>query len=62
MSNHLASAVQHLKEVGNNQQNFIIKALVARKISCSKDSPCDFAYENELLKVKLEESEKRILF
>ena len=62
MSNHLASAVQHLKEVSNNQQNFVIKALVARKISCSKDSPCDFAYENELLKVKLEESEKRILF
>ena len=54
--------VQYLKEVSNDQQNLIIKALDARKICCSKDSTCNFAYENELLKVRLEESEKRILF
>ena len=41
MSNHLALAVQHLKEISNNQQSFIIKALAARKSSCSKDSTCD---------------------
>ena len=29
---------------------------------CSKDSTCNFAYENEFLKVRLEESEKQILF
>ena len=34
----------------------------SRKICCSKDSACNFACENELLKVRLEESEKRILF
>ena len=34
----------------------------ARKICCSKDSTCNFAYESELLKVRLEESEKRISF
>ena len=62
MSNYLTSVAQHLKEVSNDQQNFIIKALDARKICCSKDSTCTFAYENELLKVRLEESEKRILF
>ena len=62
MSNYLTSVVQHLKEVSNNQQNFLIKALDARKHCCSKDSTCNFAYENELLKVRLEESEKRILF
>ena len=62
MSNYLTSVVQHLKEVSNNHQNLIIKALGARKICCSKDSTCNFAYENELLKVRLEESEKRILF
>ena len=33
-----------------------------RKICCSKDSTFNFAYENELLKIKLEESEKRISF
>ena len=62
MSNYLTSVVQHLKEVSNNQQNFLIKALDARKHCCSKDSTCNFAYENELLKVRLEESEKQILF
>ena len=62
MSNFLTSVVQHLKEVSNDQQSFIIKAMDARKICCSKDSTCNFAYENELLKVRLEESEKRILF
>ena len=34
----------------------------SRKICWSKDSACNFACENELLKVWLEESEKRILF
>ena len=34
----------------------------ARKIYCSKESTCNFAYENELLKVRVEESKKRILF
>ena len=34
----------------------------AGKICCSKDSTFNFAYENELLKIKLEESEKRMLF
>ena len=62
ISNYLTSVAQHLKEVSNDQQNLIIKALDARKICCSKDSTCNFAYENELLKVRLEESEKRILF
>ena len=56
MSNYLTSVVQHLKEVSNDQENFIIKALDARKICCSKDSAYNFAYENELLKVKLEEA------
>ena len=59
---YFTSVVQHLKEVSNNQQNFIIKALDAGKICCSKDSTCNFARENELLKVRLEESEKRISF
>ena len=62
MSSYLTSVVQHLKEVNNDQQNFIIKALEARRICCSKDSTCNFANQNELLKVRLEESEKRILF
>ena len=34
----------------------------ARKIYCSKESTCNFAYESELLKVRVEESKKRILF
>ena len=59
---YFTSVVQHLKEVSNDQQNFIIKALDAGKICCSKDSTCNFACENELHKVKLEESEKRISF
>ena len=62
MSNYLTSVVQHLKEVSNNHQNLIIKALGARKICCSKDSTCNFAYENELLKVRQEDSKKQILF
>ena len=62
MSNYLISVLQHLKEVSNDRQNFIIKTLDARRICCSKDSTCNFAYEKELLKVRLEESEKRILF
>ena len=33
-----------------------------RRICCSKDLARNIAYENELLKVRLEESEKRILF
>ena len=53
---------QHLKEVSNDQQNLIIKTLEVRKICCSKNSTCILAYENELLKVRLEESKKRILF
>ena len=57
MSNYLTTVVQYLKEVSNNQQNFLIKALNARKICCSEDSTCNFAYENELLNVRLEESE-----
>ena len=32
ISNYLTSMAQHLKEVSNNQQNLIIKALDARKI------------------------------
>ena len=62
MSNYFTSVVQYLKEVSNDQQNSIIKALDARKICCSKDSTCNFAYENELLKVILDESQKRKLF
>ena len=62
MSAYFTSVVQHLKEVSSDQQNFIIKALDARKICCSKDSTCNFAYKDELLKVRLEESEKRISF
>ena len=62
MSNYLTSGVQHLKEVSNDQQTFIVKAFDPRKICCSKDSTCNFAYENELLKFRLEESKKRILF
>ena len=62
MSAYFTSVVQHLKEVSNDQQNFIIKALDARKICFSKDSTCKFPYENELLKVRLEESKKRISF
>ena len=58
LSSYLTSVTQHLKEVSNDQQNLIIKALDARKICCSKDSTCNFAYENELLKVRLEESKK----
>ena len=57
MSNYLTTVVQYLKEVSNNQQNFLIKALNAGKICSSEDSTCNFAYENELLKVRLEESE-----
>ena len=62
MSAYFASVVQHLKEVSSDQQKFIMKALDARKICCSKDSTSNFAYENELLKVRLEENEKRISF
>ena len=62
MSAYFTSVVQHLKEVSSDQQNFIIKALDARKICCSIYSTCNFAYDNELLKVRLEESEKRISF
>ena len=62
MSTYFTSVVQHLKEVSNDQQNFIIKALDARKNFFSKDSTCNFAYENELLKVRLEESKKQISF
>ena len=58
MSAYFTSVVQHLKEVSNDQQNFIIKALDARKICFSKDSTCKFLYENELLKVRLEETKK----
>ena len=60
MSAYFTSVVQHLKEVSSDQQNFIIKALDARKICCSKDSTCNFAYDNELLKIRLGESEKGI--
>ena len=62
MSAYFTSVVQNLKEVSNNQQNFIIKALDARKICCSKDSTCHFAYENELFKVRLEESKNQRSF
>ena len=54
--------VQYLKEASNDQQNLIIKALDARKICCSKDSTCNFAYVNELLKVMLDEGEKGKIF
>ena len=54
--------ILNLKEVSSDQQNFITKALDARKICCSKDLTCNFTYENELLKVRLEESKKRISF
>ena len=57
MSNYLTTVVQYLKEVSNNQQNVLIKALNAGKICSSEDSTCNFAYENELLNVRLEESE-----
>ena len=59
MSAYFTSVVQHLNEVCNDQQNFIIKAVDARKICCSKDSTCNFAYDNEFLKVRQEESQKR---
>ena len=62
MSAYFTSVVQYLIEVSRDQQNFIIKALDARKICCSKYSTCNFAYDNELLKVRLEESQKRISF
>ena len=62
MSAYFTSVVQNLKEVSNNQQNFIIKALDARKICCSKDSTCHFAYKNELFKVRLEESKNQRSF
>ena len=62
MSAYFTSVVWHLKEVSSNQQNFTIKALDARKICCSKDSICNFAYDNELLKVRLEDSTKWISF
>ena len=62
MSAYFTSVVQYLIEVSRDQQNFIIKALDARKICCSIYSTCNFAYDNELLKVRLEESEKRISF
>ena len=58
MSAYFTSMVQHLKEVSSNQQNFIIKALNARKTCHSKDSTCNFACGNELLKVRLEERAK----
>ena len=59
MSAYFTSVVQHLKKVSSDQQNFIIKALDARKVCCSKYSACNFAYENELLQVRLEEREKK---
>ena len=43
ISDYFTSVVQNLKEVSNDQQNFIIKALDARKICCSNDSTCHFA-------------------
>ena len=49
MSAYFTPVVQHLKEVSSDQQNFIVKALDARKVCCSKDPTC---------KVRLEESEK----
>ena len=62
MSAYFTSVLQHLKKESNDQQNFIIKALDASNIFCSKDSNCNFDYEKELLKVRLEEREKGILF
>ena len=62
MSACFPSVVQHLKEVSSGQQNFIFKALDAKKFCCSQDSTRNFAYENELLKVRLDESEKRKSF
>ena len=59
MSAYFKSVVQHLKEVSSDQKKLL---LIYYKIFCSKDSTCNFAYENELLKVRLEESEKRISF
>ena len=55
---YFTSVEQHLKEVSNDQQHFITKALDAGEICCSKGSTCNFACENELLKIRLEESEK----
>ena len=43
MSAYCTSVEQHIKEVSSNHQNFIIKALDARKISCSKHSTCNSA-------------------
>ena len=62
MSGYFTSVVQHLKDVSSYQQDFIIKAVDARKIWCSEGSTCNFAYKNELLKFRLDESEKRIPF
>ena len=38
MSACFPSVVQHLKEVSSGQQNFIFKALDAKKFCCSQDS------------------------
>ena len=62
MSVYFTSVVQRLKEVSSDQQNFIVKALDAGEICCSIDSTCNFAYENKLFKVRLEQSKKRISF
>ena len=62
MSAYFTSVVQHLKDVSSYQQDFIIKAVDARKICCSEESTCNLAYKNELLKVRLDESKKRIPF
>ena len=62
MSVYFTSVVQHLKEVSSDQQSFIVKALDGGKICCSIDSTCNFAYENKLFKVRLEQSKKRISF
>ena len=55
MSAYFTSVVQHLQEVSSNQQNFIINALDTRKICWTQP----VAYENELLKVRPEESENQ---
>ena len=58
MSAHFTLVVQHLKGVSSYQQDFVIKAVDARKICCSEESTCTLTYKNELLKVRLDESEK----
>ena len=58
MSAHFTLVVQHLKGVSSYQQDFVIKAVDARKICCSEESTCILTYKNELLKVRLDENEK----